>query len=77
MTNLDLDLDDHLVAHDAVIFGTAFLAWATGGLAGQPQMVAVTMATAVAALGVGAMRVGPTRRGINRMVLAADRVVRR
>jgi hypothetical protein len=67
----DSRLDQHLVIHSAATLGFAALCGAIGGALMRSWEVSVLMAGAVTTLGILAMRVGPVRRGINRLALAA------
>ena len=66
--------DDHLVLHDVAAIGVSTaLGVAATALTGDP---AAGLATAgfLSAVGIGGMRVGPVRRGVNRVALAVTEV---
>lgn len=67
----DSRLDQHLVIHSAATLAFAAVCGATGGLATRSWEISILMAGVVMTLGVLAMRIGPVRRGINRVALAA------
>ena len=63
-------IDDHSVAHDATSVGVGgVLGLVAAAVTGSPEAAVVT-AGAVTALGIGGMRLGPIRRGINRAVIS-------
>lgn len=76
--DFELDLDDHLVTHDLVIIGTAYLLAALAGvLSGLSAWSAFAVGSLLAVTGVVLMEIGPARRSINRAILAVHRRSRR
>ena len=66
------NVDDHLVAHDvASITVAGVLGAAAVAVTGSPEL-GIAAASAITATGIGGMRVGPVRRGVNRMAIAVS-----
>lgn len=64
------NIDDHTVAHDTATLGiSTTLGVAAAAVTGDPA-VGVATTVGLTAIGIGAMRVGPVRRTVNRAVLA-------
>lgn len=68
-------IDDHLVIHDAATVGiSTALGVVASAVTGDPA-AGVATTIILAAAGIGAMEIGPVRRGVNRAALAvADAV---
>jgi hypothetical protein len=64
-----MNRDDHLVAHDLVIFGLAALCGGASYLVGESLTIGFLAAGAIVTLGILAMRTGPVRRGANSLIL--------
>lgn len=63
------NVDEHNVIHDAATLSVAgVLGLAAVAVTGSPE-VGFAAAGTISALGIGAMRVGPVRRGVNRLAL--------
>ena len=63
--------EDHLVLHDATILVAAgWMGAVAAAIAGDPA-VGFTTASVLSAVGIGGMKVGPVRRGVNRVAMAA------
>lgn len=64
------DTDDHLVVHDAATVAIAGVLGVVGtAITGSPEIGLATSGIAVAT-GIGSMRIGPVRRGVNAAALA-------
>lgn len=74
---MELNPDDHLVAHDLAIAATGAAASVTGLLAGLSAWTCLFMGLLLDLLGVALMRIGPTRRGLNRAIATASQGLRR
>lgn len=63
------NLDDHLVVHDTASLTVAgVLGLAAGAMTGSPEL-GLAAAGVISATGIGGMRIGPVRRGVNRAAL--------
>lgn len=68
------NIDDHLVAHDVTSLGAAGVFGLTAtAITGSPEM-GIATAALVTVTGVGCMRIGPFRRGVNRAALVVAEI---
>lgn len=64
------DADDHLVVHDVATVAIAGVLGVVGtAVSGSPEVGLATSGIAIAT-GIGSMRIGPIRRGVNAAALA-------
>ena len=64
-----MNRDDHLVAHDLVIFGLAALCGGAGYVVSESLTIGFLAVGSIITLGILAMRTGPIRRGANGLIL--------
>ncbi len=57
--------DDHLVIHDVVSMAAATTLGVTGALVASDPGVGLLAAGVMVTAGIGGMRIGPVRRGVN------------
>jgi hypothetical protein len=62
--------DDHLVIHDVASIALAGVLGIAGALATGSSEVGVLAGGVVASAGIGGMRIGPVRRGVNSAAIA-------
>lgn len=72
----DSQLDRHLVAHDTCTLALASICGAAGAAVSQSAEAGLVMSGAITFLGIASMRVGPLRRGVNRVALTVREVAR-